>query len=501
MLTNLPKQFRPHHTKEMGIVSSIFSAKLRSWRQDPIQCVQDLFQTEPDAWQKKALLAFISEDPTTFRIALQACAGPGKSAVLAWCGWLFLLLFGEPGNHPKGAAVSISALNLKDNLWAELSKWQDRSELLKELFQWTHTRIYAKDHESTWFLSARAFSNSANAEEIGRTLSGLHSKYVLYLIDESGDIPPTIIKSAEQGLSTGPKFGKILMAGNPTSHDGMLYQAATKQRESWYIIKITGDPEDALRSPRISIEWARDQIKKFGRNDPWVMAYILGEFPESSINTLLSLSDVEKAVRRQIHETMYSFSQKRLGVDVARFGVDSTIIFPRQGLRAFKPVEMRGAKTDEIAARIMLSKNKWQSDLEFIDDTGGFGSGVIDFLSQSGISPHAVNFSSKAMDPKYYNKRAEMWFNMADWIKRGGCIPDDPMLIKELVVPTYSFKNGMFLIESKEQIKKRLNHSTDRSDALALTFAIPDQPKNTIFTDAIAKQKFKSEYDPFKTND
>jgi hypothetical protein len=114
---------------------------------------------------------------------------------------------------------------------------------------------------------------------------------------------------------------------------------------------------------------------------------------------------------------------------------------------------------------------------------------------------HLIERYPRYSDPKYYNKRAEMWFTMAEWIKRGGSIPDDPMLIKELVVPTYSFKNGMFLIESKEQIKKRLNHSTDRSDALALTFAIPDQPKSTIFSEQIAKQKFRSDYDPFKTND
>jgi hypothetical protein len=49
---------------------------------------------------------------------MQACAGPGKSAVLAWCGWWFLSVQGSRGEHPKGIALSITGDNLKANLWA-----------------------------------------------------------------------------------------------------------------------------------------------------------------------------------------------------------------------------------------------------------------------------------------------------------------------------------------------------------------------------------------------
>ena len=40
--------------------------------------------------------------------ALQAWAGPGKSAVLAWYAWNLLGCYGDKGEHPKGAAVSIT---------------------------------------------------------------------------------------------------------------------------------------------------------------------------------------------------------------------------------------------------------------------------------------------------------------------------------------------------------------------------------------------------------
>lgn len=470
---------------------------IKEWRHNPCRFVYDNFQVEPDAWQSNALNAFANLDKKIFRLSLQACAGPGKSAVLAWCGWYFLMTQGERGSHPKGAAISITQDNLKDNLWSEFSKWQQRSKTITNVFNWTKTRIFAKDHPETWFMSARSFNKSANTEEQGRVLSGLHSKYVLFLIDESGDIPPTVLKSVEQAFSTQDKvFGRAIQAGNPTSTDGMLYAAQSELAEKWHVIRITGDPDDPDRSPRIDKAWAEEQIKTYGRDDPWVMSYILGRFPESGINSLLGVDEVEDAMNRNLRKDEYDFAQKRLGVDVARFGYDSSTIFPRQGLRGYKYAELRNARTPDIAARVMLAKQRWASEVEFVDGTGGFGGGVVDALIQGGHAPYEVHFSGKAIDPRYYNKRAEMWFEMANWVKRGGVLPRCPKLKKELTAPTYSFKNGKFILESKEQIKDRLGFSPDRADALALTFTIPDQPSDRHPLSLLQNKKMKADYDP-----
>ena len=470
------------------------------YRENIIEFVREQFKVEPDIWQEKALIAFASGEHKIFRLSLQACAGPGKSALLAWAAWWFLCTQGEKGNHPKGAAVSITHDNLKDNLWAELAKWQNISPLCTALFTWTKTRIFAKAHPETWFLSARSFNKSSNAEEQGRTLSGVHSKYVLFLIDESGDIPPTILKSVEQAFSTADKvFGRVIQAGNPTSTDGMLYAAQSTLADKWHVVRITGDPEDPDRSPRIDIDWATEQIKTYGRDDPWVMSYILGRFPSTSINTLLSADQVEDAMGKHLLSTDYDFAQKRLGVDVARFGADSSILFPRQGLRSFNYVELRGVRSNDIAARVMLAKKNWGQEMEFVDGTGGFGSGVIDFLIQAGESPQEIHFSSKAMDSRYYNRRAEMWFEMAEWVKRGGALPICQTLKKELTAPTYSFKNGKLILESKEQIKDRLGFSPDRADALALTFAIPDMPaENSFEAQLFGLGKLAHDFDPLR---
>lgn len=472
--------------------------KLKSWKENPAKFVNELFGIVPDKWQEEALRVFPSQDPLKQRISLQACAGPGKSAVEAWCGLNFLTCYGEKGEHPKGACVSTTGDNLKDNLWPEFAKWMGRSEFLSKVFEWQKERIFCKDHPETWFLSARSWSKSANPDEQGRTLSGLHSKYVLCLIDESGDIPVTVLKAGEQALSN-CKWGKIIQAGNPISHEGMLYAAATRLSHLWYVIRITGDPEDPARSPRIDKAWAEEQIKTYGRDDPWVMAYILGMFPPNSINTLLSVEEVDAAMKRVVLPQEVENSQKRLGIDVARGGLDKTSLFPRQGLQAFNPVRMSHARGHEVAARAALAKERWNWELCFVDDTGGFGGSVCDSFVQAGIGHIPVNFASSAIDSRYFNKRSEMWFELAKWVKRGGSLPNIPQLRRELTTPMYWFKSGKFQLEEKEQIKKRLGFSPDDADALALTFALPEMPRGDYEgTPMVRKPNIKSEWNPFE---
>lgn len=466
---------------------------LRRWRQDPASFVREQFGVEPDAWQLDVLNAFANKSIP--RISMQACAGPGKSAVMAWLGWNFLACYADGEDHPKGAAVSITSDNLKDNLWPEFSKWQQKSRFLKHAFTWTKEQIFANDHPSTWFLSARSWPKSASPDEQGRTLSGLHSGYVLALIDESGAIPPTVLRAAEQALSTKPKFGKIVQAGNPLSRDGMLYAASNSLSHLWHVIRITGDPDDPKRSPRIDIEWAREQIRMYGRENPWVQAYILGVFPESALNTLIGPDEVRAAMQRHYREDAYGFAALVLGVDVAREGDDRSIIFPRQGVVAWVPTVLRNVDTVQGAGMVARQWVDRKADAAFIDNTGGFGGGWIDQLRVLRHQPTAVHFSGKADDPRYVNKRAEMWFRMCEWIKGGGALPDIPELVAELTTPTYFFKGDRLQIEDKDQVKERLGRSPDLADALGLTFAA-EVRKLTPLEEARKSQPRKA-YSPF----
>jgi hypothetical protein len=453
----------------------IAADRIRQWRRDGVGFVRDMFGVEPDRWQAQALSAFTSDEPRTRRIAMQACAGPGKTAVQAWCGWHFLLCQGDRGHHPVGYALSVTGDNLKDNLWKEFAVWRERAPALQVAFEWTAEKIVARQHPATWWIKARTWPKKADAEAQGRTLSGLHSRYIAYFVDESGDIPPSIQRSAEQGLAN-CEWGKIVQSGNPTSHDGMLYDAVNNQSDKWTVIRITGDPDDPNRSPRIDIEWAQEQIKAYGRENPWVMAFILGKFPPSSLNALLGPDDVRDAMSRHLRDDAYSWAQKRLGIDVARFGDDRTVIFPRQGLVAFAPVEMRNARSEVIAGRIALAKSKWGSELEFIDDTGGWGAGAIDSARLGGIMLVPINASGKPDDERYFNRRSENAFRAAEWVKSGGCLPNVPGLVKEATAPLYWFEGGKFRVEEKALLKRRIGISPDLWDGFNLTFSMAEMP-------------------------
>lgn len=493
--------------------------KLASWREPPwgaCRFIEDQFRATPDAWQEQLLKAFV--DPKVQRISLQACAGPGKTCGMAWCAWYFLgtqvSKDGGALEHPKGLATSITAVNLRDNLWAELAKWQARSPYLRQAFTWTANRIFQRQFEATWFLAARSWPKTGTPEEQGRTFSGLHGRNVLVLVDESGAIPPTVLRAGEQAMAN-TDFGKMLQGGNPLSLEGMLYEAATRLRHLWTIIKVTGDPDDPqswVNMPRVANvpegqqspkEWAQQQIQAYSRENPWVKAYILGEFPQTSINTLLTLEEVEAAMARELTPDDYQWSQKRLGVDVARFGDDRSVVFARQGPNARvanSPVVMRGMPTNDIAARVFTARSRWESELELIDDTGHWGHGVIDQLRAAGARPHAVVFHAPALSPRFRNRRAEMWIAMSDHIKRTVALPAHlPELIGELTTPTYSFLNGTFLLEDKDQVKKRLGRSPDLADALALTYALPDVPSGALQKLALEQYSHAdTDYDPFR---
>jgi phage terminase large subunit len=450
--------------------------RLRLWRRDAVQFVRDVFQAEPDAWQAECLEAWAS-DARVVRIAAQACAGPGKSTAMAWCGWHALLTRSDGVNHPNGAAVAITGDNLKNNLWKELAKWYERAPLLQRVFDFNSEKISAREAPMTWFLSARSFAKTADTEAQGRTLSGLHADSIFYLADETGDMPPPVLRAAEQGVG-GCQWGRIFQSGNPTSQVGALYQAATAQAHLWTLVRVTGDPDDPRRSPRIDEAWAREQIALYGRENAWVMAFILGQFPPGGLNTLLTPDEVRDAMARHYTDEDYKWAELRYGIDPARFGDDRTVIFPRQGVVALQPVELRGKRGPEIAARAMVLQRQMGRGLVIIDSTGGWGQSAEDALNQGGDAPLAVQFHTPALDKRYLNRRAEGWWDMAEWVKSRGALPNLPGLVEELTTVTYSYKGGQLLLEPKDLVKKRLGRSPDLADALALTFMLPDGARN-----------------------
>jgi len=457
---------KAHTLKVMG-------SETRKWKRDGIYAVRKLFSVEPDPWQAEGLTYF--SDPDIQRIAAQACKGPGKTAWLAWCIIIFLLT----REFPKVLATSISWENLRDNLWTELAYWINKSAYAKAKLRWQKTMIVSVDHPETWWASARTWSKTADKNQQSLTLAGLHAINTLAVLDESGGIPDAVMATADASLATDGGEHRILQAGNPTHLEGPLYRAATIERHLWKMMVITGDPDNPKRSQRISKDWARQQIEKYGKDNPWVKVNVFGEFPESSINTLLGPNEVNAAMNRAHHQTVYGHEPKIMGIDPGRFGGARSVIFPRQGLQAFEPVVLRPDRsqrdwTGAFSGRIAQGHEKWQADALFIDDTGGWGAGILDTLTVGGYPVIGINFGANAIDRRYKNRRAEMYFKAADWVKKGGALPNLPELVREATATTYTFRNGVFCIEEKDQVMEKLNgESPDLWDAFCLTHAQP----------------------------
>src|ERR1700761_4489631 len=178
----------------MAAVNPKLAQQFATWADKPQVMVRELFGATPDSWQDNVLAMF----PYKPRIAMKASKGPGKTCTLAWLCWNFLLT--RP--HPNIAATSISGDNLRDGLWKEMALWQGKSELLKAMFTWQTERIFAKEAPATWWMSARTWAKTSDATQLGNTLAGLHSDYIMFAIDESGSIPTPITMSAEAALAS-----------------------------------------------------------------------------------------------------------------------------------------------------------------------------------------------------------------------------------------------------------------------------------------------------------
>ncbi len=443
------------------------------WKASPYLFTTECLGAKPDAWQKKVLDAAA----TSMRVALKASKGPGKSTVLAWLIWWWL----STRPHCKVVCTSITADNLKDGLWTELSKWQQRSDFLKAAFVWRKERIESVESPETWWASARTWPKDGDTNAQADTLAGIHADYVMFVIDEAGGVPDAVAAAAEAGLAnvdlSQGRDARFLIAGNPTETEGPLYRACTQERKLWYVYEISGDPDDPERAPRVSIEWARAQIQKYGRDNAYVLVNVFGRFPNRQSNTLMGPDDVMRAQKRVHPARLWMREPKVLGVDVARHGDDRTSLTLRQGPVAFKSKVLREPSLAVVASIVAHVATVHKPDMICID-AGAMGLGVIDRVRQMGHDVIAVWFSEADYEAGMLNRRAGMWFRMAKWIRETGALPDSQEMVAELTAPTYKVnEDGRLQIEKKADIKKRLGFSPDIADSLALTFAVPVMPR------------------------
>lgn len=435
----------------------------------------------PRKWQAQVLdtIGKHLRNPATrfkpLRIAVASAHGIGKSALVGQiCHWGLSTM---PGTMVRVTAVKED--QLRTTTWPEICKWFGMG-LNKHWWKITATTIAPADKESQslmpkWRADAMTWSEN---NVVG--FQGLHNygRRIIMIFDEASGIADSVWTAAEGALTDENTEIIWICFGNPTENTGRFRECFGSRKAHWITKNIDGRTVEGTNR-----ETYEEHIRYYGEDSDYVRVRVKGEFPRVGSMQFISGEVVEAARKREPEAKLYD--PVIMGVDVARFGDDETVIVLRRG-RDAKSVPwtcLRGADTMEVAARIVELSQLHRPDAIFVDG-GGVGGGVVDRLRMLRQPVIEVQFGGAADRSQmvsegaviYANKRAEMWGYMRDWLK-GGMIPDDADLGAQLSSVQYGYATrehrDAILLERKADMKKRGLASPDKADALALTFAYP----------------------------
>lgn len=313
------------------------------------------------------------------------------------------------------------------------------------------------------------FSIGLSTDEAER-FQGFHSPNLLVIFDEAPGVSP-IIWEAAQGLMTG-KHNHFLGIGNPISPSGPFFDAFQNPLYNKIRISCLDNPnckEGKEVIPGLTtLQWVEDRKQEWGEHSPLYASRVLGEFPVEGANTLIPLSWCIDACNRQ---PQYIDKNKYMGVDVARYGDDSTII------TLWQPPVKRSWRLNQkdtmyVANFVVRLFNEERPNVVVVDDTG-LGGGVTDRLIELHIPTVGVNFSEGSSNQMFRGIRDEIYWDVREQFRIGKVVLErnkDLNLINQLSAIQYKIvdKSGKIQIESKGEMKKRGLKSPDDADSFAL---------------------------------
>ncbi len=447
----------------------------------------------PDEWQTETL-AYIrdrlqAKEMSTgqaisyvIQVAVASGNGPGKSALVSW----IMLWAISTKKDTRGVVTANTETQLRTKTWSELSKWY-RLCIVKHWFELTATAIYAKvkEHERTWRIDQVPWS-----EHNTEAFAGLHNrgKRIVVIFDEASAIPDPIWEVTEGALTDKDTQILWLVFGNPTRNTGRFRECWGKFRTRWKQWQL-----DIRKSILVNQQQVAQWIEDLGIDNDWVRVHVLGLFPKASDLQFISNDLITPARGRQVQPRQYLFAPKTIGVDMAWSGGDEIVIGMRQGL-VYRQLQVFEKNEDDAVIAAAVAKHEDAEGADAVHIDLGYGTGVYSFGKQMNRKWTLVSFGGKSSKLEYNNKRSEMWGDTKQWLKEGGCIPDDQKLADDLAAPeAYPNLKGQTVLESKKDIKKRGLASPSRADALALTFALPVMKKKPADEEGT---KNKKEYDP-----
>ena len=439
-------------------------AIIEAFWDDRVGFSKDVVGMTPTAQQAEGLAALDTNDS----VAARSGHGVGKSGMEA----VLILHYMSCRPYPKIPCTAPTKHQLYDVLWSELSKWHNQmaktsaGEHFAPMFQWTKERFFHRGdkEKERWFAAAR----TANKDK-PEGLQGFHADYVLKIIDESSGVDDAVHETLDgaHGIFETKEF----QAGNPTRNEGVFFDCFHKSKKLYRTFTWS-----CLDSPIAPKKFIDKVAAKYGKDSQVWSIRVKGIHYLGEGDSYIPYHLAYEATYRDV--PVDKTAPVVMGVDVARFGDDETVISIRQG-DTFFPLHVFSKKsTMETAGYVRILSKHFRPAQIFVDVIG-LGAGVYDRLEELGYPVMGVNVAeAPAQDGEQFVRlRDELWGNMRTWLEtRRGRLHDneDLDLVSELTTPKFKItSDGKIKVERTDELKRRGKASPNRADACLLTFAQP----------------------------
>jgi hypothetical protein len=448
-----------------ALTPSLAADLLERCRRDPVFFCRKVLGVRPWARQVEALTALCDRA----RVAVRSGHGTGKTFTAAAAALWFLY-----AHYPAKVVTTAPTQTLvRTVLWNEI----------RRLHAGARTPLGGKVLDQELKLGPDAFAMGLSTDEPER-FQGFHAERILVILDEAPGVREEVWEAAATLLTSAG--ARMLAIGNPTRADGP-FRDCFAPASGWATVHIS-----CLDSPNldeaaeavpalVTRAWIEQKKRDWGEASALYQSRVLGEFPPESDERLVPAAWLAAATARSGGAAEEADRDALLlGVDVARTGSDQTVLCLRDSRRVRALEAHSGWSTTRTAGRVAQFIREYRLDPSrvMIDDTG-IGAGVTDRLREEGFAVRAVVLGASADDRlRFANVRAECFWRLREALHPEAAQslslpPADRDLLQELGSLRYELAGGGAIrIESKDALRVRLGRSTDRADALALTFAV-----------------------------
>lgn len=277
----------------------------------------------------------------------------------------------------------------------------------------------------------------------------------------------------DEASETSEKFFLMLASRLRLKLPGIHYYGllASNPDSGWlkyrFIDKKQADHVFVPALPRDNPHLPPDYVKRLQSifPDEWQKRFIEGDWGAfEGTNTVFPYASIIAAVARDARPG----TPKEIGVDVARYGDDESVIAFRAGQRYSILEHIKKSDLMHLTGRVVIWIKEQKPDAVKVD-ADGMGAGVVDRLKEQRFDVQEIHGGNKAADSeRFSNQKAEIYWGFRErLIANDVALPDDLELQAQLTSCTYKIKSsGQIEITSKEEMKKAGLKSPDRAEAV-----------------------------------